>query len=119
MRELVLAFLIFLFICLAYSMKVKKSPDALVYVVESQPEAKYIHPSHGDAYEGGTCGDVRYESKPYESHDKCMASCGECNAYSTEPVLREMTFYNNLYDKEHSYECDAETALPFARVFDK
>lgn len=119
MRELVLAFLIFLFICLAYSMRVKKSPDALIYVVESQPEEKYINPSQGDAYGGGSCGDVRYESKPYHAYDNCMASCGECNAYSTEPILREMTFYNNLYDKEHSYECDPQTQLPFARVFDK
>lgn len=66
----------------------------------------------------GSCGNVWSESAPYKAYDNCMASCGECNAYQTEPVLREMVFFNNLYDKEHSYECDPATMLPFARVYD-
>ena len=97
MKELILAFLIFTIICfLAAAHKMRSSDQTLVYVVDQEEPQKYINPSPGDAYAGGSCGDVRYESKPYHAYDNCMASCGECNAYNTEPILREMTFYNNL-----------------------
>jgi len=110
MKELVLAFLIFTLICfLAAAHKVKSKQEVLVYVVDEPEPAQVATPS---------CGNVLSESKPYQAHDNCMASCGGCNAYNTEPVLREMVFFNNIYDKEHSYECDPETLAPFARVYD-
>jgi hypothetical protein len=108
MKELVLAFLIFTLICfLAAAHKARSKQEVLVYVLgEEQPE---VQPS-------STCGHVLGDSHPYKAFDNCMASCGGCNAYNTEPVLREMVFFNNIYDKEHSYECDPVTLAPFARV---
>ncbi len=71
----------------------------------------------GDAYGGGYAQNVLNGSGPYKSYDNCMSYCGRCNAYSTEPILREMTFYNNLYDKEHSYECDPVVQKEFQRIY--
>lgn len=109
MKELLLAFLIFTLICfLAAAHKMRSKQEVLVYVV-GEEEEEQVQPS---------CGNVLGDSHPYKAHDNCLASCGGCNAYNTEPVLREMVFFNNIYDKEHSYECDPVTLAPFARVYD-
>lgn len=111
MKELLLAFLIFTLICfLAAAHKVKSKQEVLVYVVDDEP-VQTVHPK------APSCGNILGDSKPYEAHDNCLASCGGCNAYNTEPVLREMVFFNNIYDKEHSYECDPVTLAPFARAY--
>ena len=65
----------------------------------------------------GGCQNVLNGSAPYKSYDNCMSYCGRCNAYSTEPILREMIFYNNIYDKEHSYECDPVVQEEFQRIY--
>lgn len=70
-------------------------------------------------YTGKDLDSVIASTKPYKAYDGCMASCGGCDGYNTEPVLREMVYFNNLYDKEHSYECDLATFEPFARVYDR
>lgn len=51
------------------------------------------------------------------SYDKCVHGCGNCLAYNTEPILREMTFFNNIYDTEHSYERDPDVTPEFQRYY--
>ena len=51
------------------------------------------------------------------SYDKCVHGCGNCLAYNTEPILREMTFFNNIYDTEHSYERDPAVIPEFQRYY--
>ena len=51
------------------------------------------------------------------SCDKCVHGCGNCIGYNTEPILREMTFFNNIYDTEHSYERDPDVIPEFQRYY--
>lgn len=51
------------------------------------------------------------------SYDKCVHGCGKCLAYNTEPILREMTFFNNIYDSEHSYERDPNVTPEYQRYY--
>ena len=118
MQELIVAIVIVLLLGLLARMWEEQKPDDILVVAANPvpPQQPYIKSSPGSVH-GSGCGNVLDESGPYQAFDGCMASCGECNAYNTEPVLREMVFFNNLFDKEHSYECDPPGPLPFARVF--
>lgn len=102
LRETLLALAVFLVILLIVR---RKSEDEVWVVVTPTFDQKDLD-------------SVIASTKPYKAYDGCMASCGGCDAYNTEPVLREMVYFNNLFDKEHSYECDPETFAPFARVYD-
>ena len=102
-REVLLAFIIFMIILMIFHKK--KDEEVLVIVTPT--------------YTRADLDSVIASTKPYKAYDGCMASCGGCDAYNTEPVLREMVYFNNLYDKEHSYECDPATLPPFARVYDR
>lgn len=51
------------------------------------------------------------------TYDKCVNGCGKCLAYNTEPILREMTFFNNIYDSEHSYERDPAVTPEYQRYY--
>lgn len=102
--EFLIAFVVFVIILLIFHRK--KSEDEILVIMTP-------------TYTGKDLDSVIASTKPYKAYDGCMASCGGCDAYNTEPVLREMVYFNNLYDKEHSYECDPLTFEPFARVYDK
>lgn len=100
-RETLLALIVFVIILLIVNRK--KEEEILVVMTP--------------VYTSTDLDAVIASTKPHKAYDNCMASCGGCDAYNTEPVLREMVYFNNLYDKEHSYECDPDTLAPFARVY--
>jgi hypothetical protein len=102
LRETLVAFAVFLVILLIVHHKQEEEVWVVVTPTYNQKDLDSVIAS----------------TKPYKAYDGCMASCGGCDAYNTEPVLREMVYFNNLYDKEHSYECDPATFEPFARVYD-
>lgn len=116
MKELLLAFLIFFIICFLLLLRQEQADDNAVILVVDDLNRSNANRLLSDSH--GACGSILDQSSPYRAYDNCMASCGGCDAYQTEPVLREMIFFNNLYDKEHSYECDPVVLPPFARVYD-
>ena len=108
MHELLIAFVIVSIIVLL-ALKSIEERDVPVVVLK---EIGSDRPSLGEV-----CGNVLEGN--HQTYDGCMASYVGCGTYNVEPVLREMNFFNNLYDKENSYEPELIGGLsPFARVYD-